>query len=64
LRRPSARPTNHAPWTFDKTIDDLRALIEQAVRDEQPRHQLIGLPNASAMDEQSSARSMAMNRSG
>ena len=37
--------------SIDKTIDDLRTLIERAVRDEQLRHQLTGLPNASALDE-------------
>ena len=36
---------------IDKNIDDLRTLIEQAVRDEQLRHWLTGLPNASALQE-------------
>jgi diguanylate cyclase (GGDEF)-like protein len=34
---------------IDKTIEDLRRLIEQAVRNEQLRHQLTGLPNAPAL---------------
>jgi len=34
---------------IDKTIEDLRRLIEQAVRNEQLRHQLTGLPNATAL---------------
>lgn len=37
--------------SIDKTIDDLRRLIEQAVRDEQLRHQLTGLPNERALQE-------------
>lgn len=37
--------------SIDKTIEELRALIEQAVRDEQLRHPLTGLPNASALEE-------------
>jgi diguanylate cyclase (GGDEF)-like protein len=36
---------------IDKTIDDLRKLVERAVRDEQLRHWLTGLPNASALTE-------------
>jgi diguanylate cyclase (GGDEF)-like protein len=35
---------------FDETIGKLRSLIEQAVRAEQLRHQLTGLPNAGALD--------------
>jgi diguanylate cyclase (GGDEF)-like protein len=34
---------------IDKTIEDLRRLIEQAVRDEHLRHWLTGLPNATAL---------------
>lgn len=37
--------------SIDKAIEELRGLIERAVRDEQLRHQLTGLPNASALDE-------------
>lgn len=36
---------------IEATINRLRALIEQAVRDEQLRHQLTGLPNGSALEE-------------
>lgn len=36
---------------IDKSISDLRSRIEQAVRAEQLRHQLTGLPNKAALDE-------------
>jgi diguanylate cyclase (GGDEF)-like protein len=36
---------------IEATIQQLRTLIEQAVRDEQLRHQLTGLPNERALEE-------------
>lgn len=36
---------------IDKAISELRALFERAVRAEQLRHQLTGLPNKAALDE-------------